>query len=88
MLLLHVATEHVGPFRNIIDTISGMLQEVNIEFYGSEDIQVSDTDSENQVATDNCKKNKSGMRILSIDSSKSVLIVANNQEVAHGESDF
>ena len=100
MRILEVKTEHVSPFKVLIEVLKDMLPEVNIEFrYDNIKSQVEEieSDDENDEDSDDeiidsddevteeeikSKKNKkdskvvdkSGMRIMAVDTTKTVLI--------------
>lgn len=88
--ILEVHTEHSGPFKTLIEVLKDMLPEVNMEFRlenknkdnenlndssENENDEDNDNDDENNE-NDNNKKNidKSGIKILAVDTTKTVLI--------------
>jgi proliferating cell nuclear antigen PCNA len=87
MKILEVMTEHVSPFKTLIEVLKEILPDTNIEFradtsktkkgkdedsaYSEDDPGAVDSDDEDTKTT---KKDNSGMRIMALDPSKTVLI--------------
>ena len=61
MRILEVVTEHTGPFKTLIEVLKDLLPEVNIEFTNDK--------IKGEVTTD-----RSGMKIIAVDTTKTVLI--------------
>jgi proliferating cell nuclear antigen len=80
--LLWVMTEHVGPFKILIEVLKELLPEAILEFHQNLNNNNTEIDKEGNTASssdeeeDNKKeKNKTGgMRIMAIDSTRTVLI--------------
>jgi len=81
MRILEVMTEHSAPIKVLIEVLKDMLSEVNIEFRNEklgDDKQKTEQESEVESDDETDKKtnnnDKSGMRIMAIDTTKTVLI--------------
>ena len=84
MKILDVTTEHTGPFRILFEVLKDMLQETNIEFRSDGKSTGDKTESEKKKGVEEGEveeegeeensKDKSGMRIMAVDTSKTVLI--------------
>jgi proliferating cell nuclear antigen len=65
--ILRVMTEHTGPFKTLIEVLKELLPEAILEF---EEKNISDDEEDNPSD----KKKKGGLRIMAIDSTRTVLI--------------
>ena len=83
--ILHVMTEHTGPFKILIEVLKELLPEAILEFHKNNDedhnVENNEDSSSNSDSDDSEKKSskkkdskKGGLRIMAIDSTRTVLI--------------
>ena len=77
--ILHVMTEHTGPFKILIEVLKELLPEAILEFHKNYDADDDDdddsSDSDSKKSSEKKKDNKKGgLRIMAIDSTRTVLI--------------
>ena len=69
--ILKVMTEHTGPFKTLIEVLKELLPEAILEF---EEKKVSEESTSDNEINEKEKKKKGGLRIMAIDSTRTVLI--------------
>lgn len=80
MRILEVTTEHTAPFKTLIEVLKDMLPETNIEFHADPDYVQKNRKNKNTDEEDDeednkkNKKDRGGMRIMAVDTSKTLLI--------------
>ena len=75
--LLWVMTEHVGPFKILIEVLKELLPEAILEFHqnlSKKNNNESDNDNSDEENNSKDKNKTGGMRIMAIDSTRTVLI--------------
>ena len=86
MKILEVMTEHTTPFKVLIEVLKEILQETNMEFRcdvidknndskEKSEVDASETEDNDENSDDDTKKeDKSGLKIMAVDTTKTVLI--------------